>query len=172
MPDLSLFRHGKSSWDDPDLDDFDRPLAERGAKSAPRMARWFAQTVAMPEVILCSSAVRTRATLALALNTWALDAPPEIMFEDDLYLASANRLRSRLAELSADITSAMVIGHNPGMHALALELTGSSHKETLMRLSMKFPTAAIAQLHFNGAWADLRPGHCRLGHFETPKRVG
>src|SRR5215472_16839815 len=123
MLTVSLLRHAKSSWADPEKADFDRPLAARGEKAAPRMGAFLAEQRVIPELILCSTARRARATLDLVLPQ--LSARPEIVFEDELYHGGAPALLKRLRKVADSIHHVMIIGHNPALHAFALDLAAT-----------------------------------------------
>ena len=169
MLTLSLLRHAKSSWSDLELDDYERGLAERGIKAAPEMGRYIANKKLMPDLILCSGAVRTRATLALILPELGAP-PPEIRYDDALYLASPITMLDAVRRLAPGPKHVLLIAHNPGLHALALELTGSGDPAALSGLATKFPTAALAVFTFkSAAWTDIRPGTGRLEQFVTPR---
>lgn len=170
MLTLSLLRHAKSAWDDPSLADHERPLAPRGEKAAPQIGRHIAAEGLVPDLVLCSTAMRTRQTLALALLEWPTK-PANIAYEDDLYFATPSALRARLAALGRSPNHVMLVGHNPGLHALALELTGGGAKGLIIRLARKFPTAAFAVVDFETAkdWSDARPAAGTLRTFVTPK---
>src|SRR5262245_5412800 len=116
MKRLYLLRHAKSSWDDESLADHDRPLSARGRRAADAIGTYLREHGIEPELILCSSSTRTRETLARI----GLDGE----IERDLYGASASELLARVSELPPSLGSVMLIGHNPGMHDLALGLTG------------------------------------------------
>ncbi|KAB2912050.1 MAG: histidine phosphatase family protein [Hyphomicrobiaceae bacterium] len=170
MLTLSLLRHAKSNWDDVGLKDFDRPLAKRGEAAAPRMGAYMAAHGLMPELILCSSAVRARQTLDLVLPSLA--DSPTITYEDGLYLASASALLARIRRIDAKVKHALVVGHDPGMHGLALELAGSGNAKMLEALATKFPTAGLAVITFNvQRWSQVKAGAGRLACFMTPKRL-
>ena len=166
MKQLLLLRHAKSSWDDPDLDDFDRPLAERGSKAARLIGRELAARGWLPDQVLVSSALRTRDTWRLVAAE--LPAHPRIVFADALYGASAADILSqiRLADPSSGCLA--VVGHNPGLEDLAKQLAGSgSEAKARKRLEEKFPTAALARFVFDGDWSGLSSG--RLTHCLRPK---
>jgi phosphohistidine phosphatase len=170
MLTLSLLRHAKSSWDDPGLEDFDRPLAERGQKAAPRMGAYMAGHGIAPDLILSSPSVRTRQTLDFLLPK--LPSTPPVTFEDGLYLASAATMLKRVRKLKPSVRHVMVVGHDPGMHDLAVELAGSGDPADLQALGAKFPTAALAVIAFEvGAWPGVGPGAGRLVLFMTPRRL-
>ena len=96
MHTLHLLRHAKSSWDDETLDDHERPLAPRGVRDARRMGAYLRDLPVQPQLVLCSSAVRTRQTLELI----ELDGDQDVQFEDGLYGASADALLGRLRRLT------------------------------------------------------------------------
>ncbi len=176
MLTLTLLRHAKSSWDAPELDDYDRPLAKRGKKAAPEIGAALAAMGLRPDVILCSSAVRARATLDLVLPK--LGAPvPRVIYDDGIYLAPPETLLSRLLRLAPDETGkvprhVMLVGHNPGLEELAVLLIGSGALDDTARLTEKFPTAGVAVIGFNAqSWAEIAPGAGRLEHFLTPKQL-
>jgi phosphohistidine phosphatase len=170
MLTLSLFRHAKSSWDNQDLEDFDRPLNDRGKGAAPLMGKFMAEEGIVPDLILCSPAVRARQTLELALPHFRSE--PTVNYEDDLYLTASSTLLKRIRKLEANVHHAMIVGHDPGLHRLAIELTGSGDPELLQALTRKFPTAGLAVIQFDvTAWSKVKPGTGRLRLFMTPKRL-
>lgn len=164
---LYLLRHAKSSWDDPDLDDFDRPLNKRGRKSAKAMAAFFRDSGLAPETILCSPAKRTRETLKYL--TPVLGAAP-VQLDRRIYEASYQTLLLCLAELPSDVGSVLLIGHNPGLERLALYLmSDQGHGPGAARLIDKYPTGSLAVLSAPAAaWDGLQVGSCRLDDFVRP----
>ena len=164
MTRLLLVRHAKSSWDEPSLADRERPLSPKGRKAAARVAEHLQAEGLSVELVLCSSALRTRETLE-ALSPVFGDA--EVQIEDRLYAASDDDLLARLREIPDRVGSAAMIGHNPGTHDLALHLVRSG--KDLRRLRNKFPTGAVAVLEFRGPWSDLVPGSAKLASFVIPK---
>jgi phosphohistidine phosphatase len=171
MLTLSLLRHAKSNWDDPALADHDRPLAKRGTKAAPEIAKYLKREELLPNLVLCSGAVRTRATLALILAEIGR-AAPEIRYDDTLYLADPETVLQRIKDVEPVHAHVMVIGHNPGLHALALELTGGGERKAVAALATEFPTAALAVLTFDATrWSDIKTASGRLEHFVTPRRL-
>jgi phosphohistidine phosphatase len=170
MLTLSLFRHAKSSWDDPGVKDFDRPLAPRGEAAAPRMGAFMADNKIEPELILCSPAVRTRQTLELVLPY--MKCGPTVIYEDGFYLAPASQLLARVRKIEANVRHVMIVGHDPGMHGLAVELAGSGAPKQMQALAAKFPTAGLAVLDFDVEdWSKVEPGIGQLRIFMTPKRL-
>jgi phosphohistidine phosphatase len=162
MKRVYLLRHAKSSWKHSDLPDHDRPLAGRGTRAAKRIARHMDARKLEPELVLCSTACRARETLERIVPV--LGRAP-VRLERELYGASARDLLARLRHLPDDVGSVLVIGHNPGMHELALELAGSAPQ-----LAGKFPTAALATLVFHGStWGELGPEATELVELTRPR---
>ena len=141
MLTLSLLRHAKSSWNNPALPDQDRPLATRGVTDAPMMGRAMAERGIDPDLVLCSSARRTRDTLALVLPE--LKVEPKVIYEDALYHAGAAQMLEMLRGVPPGANRLMLVGHNPEIHALALDLVGSGPKHYRDRLKEKYPTAGL-----------------------------
>ena len=170
MITLSLLRHAKSSWADARLKDLDRPLSDRGEKAAPRMGAYMAKLRIAPDLILCSPAERARQTLDLVLPF--LKGKPEVLYEEALYLASPATMLKRLHKLPARVRHAMIVGHDPGMHTLALELAGTGAEAEMQALAEKFPTAGLAVIEFGVPnWPKVKPGGGRLAFFIAPKRL-
>ena len=169
MRTLTLLRHAKSSWDDPSLADFDRPLAPRGQKAAPAMGIHMHELGLAPDLVLCSPAVRTRETARLALAELASSEPP-MKLMPELYEASAETLLAQIHKVSRRHRHLLLIGHNPGLHDLVL---GLLEKRPSGDLATKMPTAALAVLECDiTSWADLRWHSARLEHYQTPRRLG
>lgn len=176
MLTLSLLRHAKSGWDDPDLDDVDRPLAARGRKAAPVVGAFMAANAIAPDLVMCSPSVRTRQTLDLVSQHLA--GSPKVVFDDALYLATGEALLARVQAVKGKGRAAprhvLVIGHNPGLQELALALTASQPEHAADRRAMaeKLPTCALVVLDFDAErWRDILPGGGRLRHYMTPKRL-
>lgn len=171
MKVLYLLRHAKSDWDDPTLDDFDRPLAKRGRRAAKAMAEHFHQACLSPATILCSPAERTRETLRL-LGGGLADMP--VSFDKRLYEASSTALLDCLRELPSSVPSVLLVGHNPGLQHLVIALLDHAGDATqAAALRAKFPTCALAILSVDTAdWQGLRTGACRLDSFISPADLG
>jgi phosphohistidine phosphatase len=164
-----LLRHAKSAWGDPGLADHDRPLSRRGERAAEAMGDHIARKCQRPDVILCSTAVRARQTLAPLVHRLAAPAPP-ISLEKGLYLASEAALLARLRVLPDEIGTALLIGHNEGIGQLAEDLTGHGPADLLEILYEKFPTGALAILRAPGKkWSDLKLGAAELLAFVRPR---
>ncbi|MCO5147559.1 MAG: histidine phosphatase family protein [Aquamicrobium sp.] len=165
---LLLLRHAKSSWDDPALDDFDRPLAKRGREAAPRMAREMARRSWLPDRALVSAALRTRQTWVLVEAELPRTVPA--VLDRSIYEAPAGRILDAVRSTPAGAETLLVVGHNPGFEDLiALLAAPDSTPDAMEKVRRKFPTAGLARLAFAGAWADLGPGGARLTEFLTPR---
>jgi phosphohistidine phosphatase len=160
---LHLLRHAKSSWDDPALADHERPLAPRGLKASQLIANHVRTAGITPELVLCSTALRARQTLAALLPV--LGGNVDIRLEDELYEAGRNEVLARVRDVDNAVSSLLVIGHNPALHELALLLSGQA--EGLDR----FPTGALATLAFPAAWAALDEGGAELQAFVVPREL-
>jgi phosphohistidine phosphatase len=165
MKRLYLLRHAKSSWKDTSLPDHDRPLAGRGRRAAKAIARHMREHGIEPELVLCSTARRARETLERiepALDTRAVQVEP------DLYAASAHALLARLRSIPDTVESVMVIGHNPGLQELALELARPA--SAVSELATKYPTAALATLAFRASsWQELDRDTAELVELVRPR---
>ena len=115
---LLLLRHAKSAWSDPRLDDHDRPLNGRGERAAKAMADHIAREGPRPDLILCSTAMRTRQTLAPLVKRLGAPAPP-ISLENGLYLASEDVLLAHIRGVADGVPTVLLIGHNDGIGQLA-----------------------------------------------------
>ena len=164
---LYLLRHAKSSWDDPNLSDRDRPLAPRGRRAATRIGRHLRQVGIQPEEVLCSTAKRARQTLESVLPF--LDPDVSIHTEDEIYRADSDQLLQRLRRVSPTVGSVMLIGHNPSIQELALTLVGDGDG-MMARLAEKFPTAGLAAFTVGSdEWSGLARGQAHLDRFLIPR---
>ncbi len=124
----------------------------------------------MPDLVLCSTARRTRETWQLAEET--LGAQPQTVFEEQVYDASVVGLLDLVRQTSAGVHTLLVVGHDPAMRGLTLELAGApfddAEAQALARVRVKYPTAAIAVLSFSREWPELGVGEARLAEFVVP----
>jgi phosphohistidine phosphatase len=161
MKRLILLRHAKSSWDDPRLADFDRPLNERGLRAAPLVGRFLRRQKIKPDLILSSPAERARQTAALVSEAARLDAPTR--YDERIYEATAARLSEVVSQTEDDAAELMLVGHNPGMEELLALLTGEGRP---------MPTAALARISLDiEKWSRLREGAGRLELHVRPKEL-
>jgi|SRR5271165_3401617 len=165
---LYILRHAKSSWDDPGQPDHERPLAPRGRRTVAVIADYMSSHAVRPELVLCSSARRTRETCDGVRPTG------QVLVERPLYDASCEQLIERLRRLPPDTSSAMVIGHNPAMQMLVLKLAGTrgvAPSGQLAEIQRKFPTGALASLSLQCGWGELAAGCAELTDYLRPKAL-
>ncbi|MCX0243108.1 SixA phosphatase family protein [Streptomyces drozdowiczii] len=162
---IVLLRHAKAEWSQES--DHERPLAERGRMEAPTVGRKLADSGIAFDLALCSTAVRTRETWKLAVHE--MPERPRTVYEERLYEASLGELIALVNETPDDVADLLVIGHNPGTHALADALSGTGEGDALARMSRGgFPTAAFAVVGFTGPWKSVEHGVGRLAEYWTP----
>lgn len=167
---LLLLRHAKSSWDDPELADHDRPLAPRGRRAAKALRRYARDEGLDPQLVLCSSAARAAETWKAIRDGIAGD--PDVEVSDSLYEAGAGDLLARLRGVPEAVECVLLVGHNPSMEQLAGELSGPGDPKALAAMTSKYPTGGLAQLSFDGPWAGLSPGGAHLDSFVVPRDLG
>jgi phosphohistidine phosphatase len=170
MHQLLLLRHAKSSWEDAAVPDRDRPLNARGRRTAAAMRRAMENLGLAPDVILVSTARRTMETMR-ALEPW--DDTPLVEPMDELYLAGEARLLSALQSVAETVRTVLLIGHNPGLHDLAVTLTdpNASAGKLVRAVRDGFPTGTLAEFTVTFPWYRLGAGGGRLMRFLTPKML-
>ena len=162
MKTLYWLRHAKSSWAEAGLSDHDRPLNKRGKKAAPRMGQLLADRDLLPDLIICSTAVRARQTVELLVPESGYSG--QITFEPRLYMAPREAYWEVLGELDDEFGSVMTVAHNPGISNVLLHLTDCS---------LHFPTAGPAQIELPiDRWSELESDtSVRLVEFWRPKEL-
>jgi phosphohistidine phosphatase len=168
MKTLLLLRHAKSSWKDPALDDHERPLSKRGRATAKMIGAYLRREKIRPDVVICSSAVRARETLAPISKEIK---PPKVVLEKDIYEVPQRKLWKHISTLPENADCVLLIGHNPALHDLALALADAASRARLPPIDGKFPTGAMATFHLDGTWKELRPNTATLAAFTTPKDI-
>lgn len=161
MKTLFLMRHAKSSWEDRALDDFARPLNERGRRAAPLMGKYLLDKNMLPELIVSSPALRAAETARMLAT--AAKYKNKIEYDACIYEANVATLLKIIGELDENINSAMLVGHNPGMENALAHLTNEARH---------MPTAGLAHISFDiHHWADIAAGAGRLLNFTVPKEL-
>ena len=166
MNSLHLLRHAKSSSKE-NIDDHERPLSRRGRETARAISRHLPELLGVLDLVLCSSSRRTRETLELALA--AVSPGPRCLIEDALYLADCERLLKRLRLLDARDANVLLIGHNPGVHELAIALADRNSPDFVALASGKYPTAAYAGFAVPNDWSVLGHSRHQLNLYLTPE---
>ena len=169
---IVVVRHAKAVQES--INDHERSLAGRGRKNAPAAGRWLSGLGIVPDLVVCSTAARTRETWELLSGE--LERRPEVVFDERLYGASPDELLAVIRETPEGVGSLMVVGHNPTMHAVAYALDGGDEGESpsgnglIERLNESgFPTSAVAVLDVRGRWAEVERGSARLAEYWTPR---
>lgn len=161
MKTLLLLRHAKSSWNDPDLQDFERPLNQRGRRAAPLVGRFMLQQGLVPDLILCSPAERARETIALIIEAARLGS--ELRYDERIYEASAESLLEVVSQAEDRFAVVLVVGHNPGMEELLPLLSGET---------ASMPTAALAVITFDTEkWSKVKEHKGHLESLTLPKEL-
>jgi len=161
MKTLYLLRHAKSSWDDQSLKDFDRPLNARGLKAAPKVGAYMRKEKTRLDLVLSSPAVRAKQTTGLVCEAAGLASA--VKFDERIYEATARRLFEIVAGLEDNLSSVLMVGHNPGFEELLAALTGESER---------MPTAALALIELDlKSWSDVSPGSGGLKWLVRPKEL-
>lgn len=135
MKELLILRHAKSSWSNPGLADIDRPLNKRGKRDAPRMGAFLREQDLVPDLILCSPAVRAKKTAQAISEESGYQG--EIEIHEDFYPGEPSAYIKVLVANPDQVERVMVVGHNPGLEEFLDELTGES---------ARLPTSALAQI--------------------------
>lgn len=154
MPTLIVLRHAKAVTG-LGLADIDRPLAGRGLRDAAAAGDWLRASRLRPDLVLCSTAQRTRETLARL----AIDA--EVSYEPAIYDNDTDALLDLIWQTPAEVGTLLMIGHNPSFHHLVHDLAGEAPES--------FPTCAMAVIELTGTWPDTQPGTGRTLALWTPK---
>jgi phosphohistidine phosphatase len=161
---LHLLRHAKSSWKE-EVEDHERRLNRRGREAARRVGQALPTAVGALDLILCSSARRTRETLELIVAEFTVR--PRSVLEDELYEASKDQLMERLRRLAEEIGNVLLIGHNPGLHELAIAIADTNTAGFRALSSGKFPTAARASFRVPEPWSGFGHSRCELVDYVT-----
>lgn len=163
---LLLLRHAKSAYPE-GMVDHDRPLAPRGVRQAALAGDWIRANAPNVDAVLCSTATRTRQTLART----GIEAP--VRYVERIYGASTGEVIDEIngvqPRFGAEPATLLVIGHEPTISAVALGLSYGTNPGAADAISQKFPTSAIAVLRPAGSWADLTLGGAELVTFHVPR---
>ena len=167
MRSLTLLRHAKSAWDDPVERDFDRPLNGKGRRAAARMGRHMAELQLDFDKIIASPALRVIQTID-GMET-GLGRTLRVDYDKRIYMASAATLLDVVHGTPDDCTRLLMVGHNPGLEDLVLLLVPESAGGSRDEVEVKYPTASLAELSFDGSWADLEERMAVLTRFVRPR---
>lgn len=164
---LILMRHAKSDWDSSAASDYDRPLARRGLKDAPRMGRWLKKQKLLPDRIISSPALRAKQTTEQVCQELSF-ATASVNYDERIYAAESAELLSVIHDIPDNVKCVILVGHNPGMDTLLQYLAGyvaPNHSGKLMT------TAAVAVLQLKDSWSALTAGSAKLVGLKRPKEL-
>ncbi len=170
MKTLYLLRHAKAEPGGKELNDMDRMLSLRGHEACAQVGIYIKTRRYAPSLVLSSPSVRTKETSELVMQ--AANIPVSCQIENTLYLATADEILQVIQKTNDTLPSVMVVGHNPGMHHVALLLSRAS--QTLLRemLELKYPTGSLSVIEFkSNHWQDIVPGNGELVDFITPGQL-
>ncbi len=152
MRQLLLMRHAKAVRD-PGLSDHARSLTQRGRDDAVRVARFLQNNKLVPDLAIASDARRTRETLELAAGQFV--PAPTTRLDASLYLAEPYAILKAIRATPATVSKLLIVGHNPGVHELAIALMGRGQQADVERLALSFPTAAVAVIGLDCEWSAV-----------------
>lgn len=169
MRRLMLLRHAKSDWPD-GADDHERGLAARGRRVSPLMGRYMADNGLVPDLAIVSTALRARETWDLVRTAFLGEIDQRL--EPRIYEASAGEILDVVRETGSEVETLLLVGHNPGLQNLALDLIGTANQPDLVRLQGKYPTAGLVVIDFDiQHWSEVSRRTGRLDRFETPRSL-
>ncbi|MCF8240602.1 MAG: histidine phosphatase family protein [Melioribacteraceae bacterium] len=161
MKRLILVRHAKSSWKDPDLADFERPLNKRGKRDAPLMAKLIAEKGEKPDVLISSPALRAYTTAREFAKQLDIK-PKKLIMDENIYEAGAHELMGLALKFNDEHNSVMLFGHNPGLTLLNNYLSAQ-------RID-NIPTCGVVCIEFEiDSWKEIKIESGRTQYFEYPK---
>lgn len=168
---LYLLRHAKAEGGSSQQEDHLRKLSARGLADAALMGAFLVGKGVNPEKVLCSTAVRTAETLVKLEEAYRHTMP--VKYVEKLYHASAGEILAQIAGVDEQVGRLMVIGHNPGLHQLALTLAKFGEERLREALMMKLPTASFIELEFTGcSWNGIKHAGGKLMQFVPPSAIG
>jgi phosphohistidine phosphatase len=163
---LVLIRHAKAGQDA--ASDEARPLAPQGVSDAQAVGRWLAEQGITPDLVVVSPAIRARQTWRSAAGSF--DKVPPTTIDPRIYENTDEAVLSVVNETDEDVTTLVVVGHNPSMHSVAVTLDdGENNDPARAALVESYPTAGIVVFGIEGAWAEVRMGTASLRHFAVPR---
>jgi phosphohistidine phosphatase len=171
MRRLLLFRHAKAERSEPGMEDRERKLIERGRKQAAKVGAYMASHALIPDRVMTSPSARTQETWKFAAT--AFRRPPVATSMERLYNATAHAILGVVKDAASPTHTLLIIGHNPGLHELALMLIASGDIEAREQLREKLPTSGLVIIDFAlDDWSKLHPQCGRLERFVTPRSLG
>ena len=170
MLELYVMRHAKSSWDNLQLPDHDRPLSDRGKRNAKKICEFFVKKQIKFDLILVSSSIRTKKTLKILQKK--LEKPKKIITSKSLYLADENKIALKIKKIKKDYKKVLLINHEPAVTNLVNYLVKNKENSLFKLMNYKFPTAAFAKIVFDlDNWSKINDRTGLLKNFIRPKDI-
>jgi len=170
MKTVLILRHAKSDWSDPNKTDFDRPLAKRGRKDAPRIGQVLVDFKCVPDKILASPAQRAKQTIEIVAK--ACGYKKSIEWQDSFYGGHSDTLIGALQRLPDTVERTMLVGHNPTMEETVATLLMGYEAKWDQNFAIRMPTAGLVCLDLQVMdWAELEPGDAILRWFLIPRLI-
>lgn len=166
--ELLILRHGKSSWSDPSLDDYDRPLKKRGRQNARSMGHYIRNMDLLPELMISSTAKRAAATAKRVARASGFEEAA-IIWERNLYHAGVETWLRYLSKIPNKIDRAMIVGHNPGLEDLLCHLCGGAVPRPPD--GKLIPTATLAVLDVEQPWLGIGHDRATLRFITRPRML-
>ena len=166
--ELLILRHAKSDWTSGPASDFDRPLAKRGKKDAPRVGEWLYREGLVPDMVISSSAERARQTAVKVCKSMDFKKK-NIQWDDKVYEAGVTDLLNVLARCPPEERAVLLVGHNPGLEDLVCYLAVDEVEEPSD--GKLLPTAALARLEMPDDWTALEAGCAQLVSVTRPRKL-
>ncbi len=163
---LILLRHGQALSASAMESDANRKLSAQGQAEAENVGKIIADKNLKPDLVLCSTATRTRETLDGLHKSFA--APLAARYEQKIYSASENELLAQISAVADDVNSLLLIGHNPSLHQLAVHLARPGNTQLRDDLCLGFPPCAMAVFALEGGWNNIKNANSELQFFSTP----
>ena len=162
MKEIYVLRHAKSSWDNSNLRDFERPLADRGISDAKKMSKFLKDMNIKIDKVLCSNAIRAKETFDLTADGFNFEID-KATYTDKLYFGDTTTIIQDLKELDESLNNILIVGHNPTLHYLVEILTNESIN--------RFTTCNLATISHDGEWVSLNSQQCSLKSLIRPKEL-
>ncbi len=162
MKEIYVLRHAKSSWDNSNLSDFERPLANRGISDAKKMSNFLKDMNIKIDKVLCSNAIRAKETFDLTADGFNFEID-KATYLDKLYFGDTTTIIQDLKELDESLNNILIVGHNPTLHYLVEILTNESIN--------RFTTCNLATISHDGEWVSLNSQQCSLKSLIRPKEL-
>jgi phosphohistidine phosphatase len=170
MRRLILLRHAKAERSEPGMSDNSRALIDRGRKDAAKIGGYMAGHGLIPDRVLISSAARAQETWKHAAG--AFRPAPDALSAERLYDATPHTILAVIKDAPANAHTLLIVGHNPGLHGLAVMLVASGDIDARERLREKLPTSGLVIIDFAfDDWSKLHPQSGRLERFVSPKSL-